>query len=150
MVAAMDLADAGHEVEMFEVRPFVGGKVSSWLDKEGNHIEMGLHVFFGCYYNLFGIMERTGSFDKLRMKEHVHTFVNDGGHLGALDFRFPIGAPISGFSRHAAPKRVHTRCYCCKETLLCSHCRLKMCFVSHALSRRFQKPRLLGARVKSL
>eukprot|EP00560_Eucampia_antarctica_P005412 CAMPEP_0197836554 /NCGR_PEP_ID=MMETSP1437-20131217/29356_1 /TAXON_ID=49252 ORGANISM="Eucampia antarctica, Strain CCMP1452" /NCGR_SAMPLE_ID=MMETSP1437 /ASSEMBLY_ACC=CAM_ASM_001096 /LENGTH=601 /DNA_ID=CAMNT_0043442825 /DNA_START=81 /DNA_END=1886 /DNA_ORIENTATION=- len=97
MVAAMDLADAGHDVEMFELRPYVGGKVSSWLDKEGNHIEMGLHVFFGCYYNLFGIMKRTGSFDSnLRIKEHVHTFVNAGGHLGALDFRFPIGAPISG------------------------------------------------------
>jgi len=97
MVAAMDLADAGHDVEMFELRPFVGGKVSSWKDKEGNHIEMGLHVFFGCYYNLFGIMKRTGSFDtELRIKEHVHTFVNDGGSLGSLDFRFPIGAPVSG------------------------------------------------------
>ena len=97
MVAAMDLADAGHDVEMFELRPFVGGKVSSWKDKDGNHIEMGLHVFFGCYYNLFGIMKRTGSFDdNLRLKEHIHTFVNEGGHLGALDFQFPIGAPISG------------------------------------------------------
>jgi len=97
MVAAMDLADAGHDVEMFELRPYVGGKVSSWTDKEGNHIEMGLHVFFGCYYNLYGIMKRTGSFDyALRVKEHVHTFVNDGGKLGALDFRFPIGAPVSG------------------------------------------------------
>ena len=97
MVAAMDLADAGHDVEMFELRPFVGGKVSSWKDKEGNHIEMGLHVFFGCYYNLFGIMKRTGSFDtNLRLKEHIHTFVNEGGHLGALDFQFPIGAPVSG------------------------------------------------------
>lgn len=38
MIAAMDLADAGHKVELFEVRPFVGGKVSSWKDKEGNHI----------------------------------------------------------------------------------------------------------------
>ena len=40
MVAAMDLADAGHEVEMFESRRFVGGKVSSWQDKDGNHIEV--------------------------------------------------------------------------------------------------------------
>eukprot|EP00966_Prymnesium_polylepis_P009134 210526-Prymnesium_polylepis.1 len=71
MVAAMDLADAGHDVEMFELRPFVGGKVSSWKDKDDNHIEMGLHVFFGCYYNLFGIMKRTGSFDMLRLKEHT-------------------------------------------------------------------------------
>eukprot|EP00747_Dinoflagellata_sp_TGD_P210057 gnl/TRDRNA2_/TRDRNA2_83389_c0_seq1.p1 gnl/TRDRNA2_/TRDRNA2_83389_c0~~gnl/TRDRNA2_/TRDRNA2_83389_c0_seq1.p1 ORF type:complete len:659 (-),score=127.95 gnl/TRDRNA2_/TRDRNA2_83389_c0_seq1:110-2086(-) len=101
MVAAMDLVDAGHEVEMFEIRPFVGGKVSSWQDKEGNHIEMGLHVFFGCYYNLFGIMQRVGAIDDsalgaLRLKEHTHTFINDGGGIGELDFRFPIGAPVSG------------------------------------------------------
>lgn len=107
MVAAMDLADAGHQVEMFEVRPYVGGKVSSWKDKEGNHIEMGLHVFFGCYYNLFGIMKRTGGFDKnLRIKEHVHTFVNEGGEIGALDFRFPIGAPVSGLQAFARTKQL--------------------------------------------
>ena len=45
MIAAMDLADAGHQVEMFELRPFVGGKVSSWKDKDDNHIEMGLHTY---------------------------------------------------------------------------------------------------------
>lgn len=107
MIAAMDLADAGHEIEMFETRPFVGGKVSSWQDKEGNHIEMGLHVFFGCYYNLFGIMKRTGGFDKnLRIKEHVHTFVNDGGRLGSLDFRFPIGAPVSGLQAFAKTEQL--------------------------------------------
>merc|ERR1719327_1611488 len=106
MVAAMDLADAGHEVEIFELRPFVGGKVSSWLDKEGNHIEMGLHVFFGCYYNLFGIMRRTGSFDKLRLKEHTHTFINNGGGVGELDFRFPIGAPVSGLQAFARTQQL--------------------------------------------
>jgi zeta-carotene desaturase len=107
MVAAMDLADAGHEVELFEVRPFVGGKVSSWLNKDGNHIEMGLHVFFGCYYNLFGIMKRTGGFDKnLRLKEHIHTFVNEGGKIGALDFRFPIGAPVSGLQSFARTEQL--------------------------------------------
>mmetsp|Transcript_5814 Transcript_5814/g.14181 ORF Transcript_5814/g.14181 Transcript_5814/m.14181 type:complete len:615 (-) Transcript_5814:65-1909(-) len=107
MIAAMDLADAGHKVELFEVRPFVGGKVSSWQDKDGNHIEMGLHVFFGCYYNLFGIMKRTGAFDEyLRIKEHVHTFVNDGGELGSLDFRFPIGAPVSGLQAFAMTEQL--------------------------------------------
>ena len=107
MIAAMDLADAGHEVEMFEVRPFVGGKVSSWIDKDGNHIEMGLHVFFGCYYNLFGIMKRTQGFDEnLRIKEHIHTFVNEGGKLGALDFQFPIGAPVSGLQAFARTEQL--------------------------------------------
>jgi len=107
MVAAMDLADAGHDVEIFELRPYVGGKVSSWKDKEGNHIEMGLHVFFGCYYNLFGIMKRTGGFDEnLRVKQHIHTFVNKGGKLGALDFQFPIGAPVSGLQAFARTEQL--------------------------------------------
>ena len=79
----------------------MGGKVSSWQDKDGNHIEMGLHVFFGCYYNLFGIMKRTGSFDLLRLKDHTHTFINSGGGTGELDFRFPIGAPVSGLAAFA-------------------------------------------------
>ena len=58
LVTAMDLVDAGCEVSIFESRPFVGGKVGSWVDKDGNHIEMGLHVFFGCYYQLFELMEK--------------------------------------------------------------------------------------------
>jgi len=107
MVAAMDLADAGHDVTMFESRRFVGGKVSSWQDKDGNHIEMGLHVFFGCYYNLFGVMQRTGSFDSnLRLKEHTHTFINTGGKVGELDFRFPIGAPVSGLQAFARTEQL--------------------------------------------
>ena len=93
---AVELVDAGHEVEIFESRPFVGGKVGSWVDEDGNHIEMGLHVFFGCYYNLFELMKKVGSFKDLRLKEHIHTFVNEGGELGALDFRFLTGAPFNG------------------------------------------------------
>ncbi|MGK7938945.1 MAG: 9,9'-di-cis-zeta-carotene desaturase [Crocosphaera sp.] len=96
MATAIDLVDAGCEVEIFESRPFVGGKVGSWVDKDGNHIEMGLHVFFGCYYNLFALMEKVGAIDNLRLKEHTHTFINRGGRIGELDFRFPVGAPLHG------------------------------------------------------
>ncbi len=96
MATAIDLVDAGCEVEIFESRPFVGGKVGSWLDSDGNHIEMGLHVFFGCYYNLFALMDKVGAIDNLRLKEHVHTFINEGGKIGKLDFRFLTGAPLHG------------------------------------------------------
>ena len=78
LVTAVDLVDAGHEVELYEARSFVGGKVGSWVDPDGNHVEMGLHVFFGCYYNLFALMEKMGSLRYLRKKEHTHTFVNRG------------------------------------------------------------------------
>ncbi len=96
LAAAVELADAGHDVEMFESRPFVGGKVGSWVDADGNHLEMGLHVFFGCYYNLFDLMKKVGAFESLLLKEHTHTFINRGGQVGMLDFRFITGAPFNG------------------------------------------------------
>ena len=96
LTTAVELADAGWEVEIFESRPFVGGKVGSWVDADGNHVEMGLHVFFGCYYQLFDLMKKVGALENLRLKEHTHTFINEGGHVGELDFRFLTGAPFNG------------------------------------------------------
>lgn len=102
LVTAMELIDAGCEVSLYDTRPFAGGKVGSWVDKNGNHIEMGLHVFFGCYYNLFDVMAKVGAFKHLLLKEHTHTFVNKGGVLGALDFRMGrVGAPFNGLKAFA-------------------------------------------------
>lgn len=56
------------EVDIYEQRPFVGGKVASYKDKDGNHIEMGLHVFFGCYFNLFRLMAKCGVLQNLLLK----------------------------------------------------------------------------------
>lgn len=96
MATAVELVDAGHQVEIFESRPFVGGKVGSWVDESGNHLEMGLHVFFGCYYELFDLMKKVGAFDSLRLKQHTHTFINKNARVGELDFRFITGAPFNG------------------------------------------------------
>ncbi|ABX08062.1 9,9'-di-cis-zeta-carotene desaturase [Prochlorococcus marinus] len=94
--AAVDLLDAGHSVDLYEARPFVGGKVGSWEDPEGNHIEMGLHVFFFNYTNLFSLMKKVGAIENLLPKDHTHLFVNKGGDLKSLDFRFALGAPFNG------------------------------------------------------
>lgn len=37
---AAELVDQGHQVEIYEARPFLGGKVGSFQDKDGNHIEV--------------------------------------------------------------------------------------------------------------
>ncbi len=108
MATAIDLVEAGWEVEIFESRPFVGGKVSSWTDNEGNHIEMGLHVFFGCYYNLFDLMRKVGAIDNLRLKEHTHTFINENGRIGELDFRFITGAPFNGLKAFFTTSQLST------------------------------------------
>ena len=96
LAAAVDLVDAGHQVDLYEARPFMGGKVGSWVDDDGNHIEMGLHVFFFNYANLFALLRKVGAFENLLPKDHTHLFVNRGGDLRALDFRFPVGAPFNG------------------------------------------------------
>ncbi len=96
LAAAVELVDAGHEVEIFEARPFIGGKVGSWVDKDGNHIEMGLHVFFNNYANLFALLKKVGGFENLLPKEHVHNFINKGGEVGQLNFQFLLGAPFHG------------------------------------------------------
>lgn len=49
-------------MDIYESRPFIGGKVGSFVDRRGNHIEMGLHVFFGCYNNLFRLMKKVRCF----------------------------------------------------------------------------------------
>jgi hypothetical protein len=62
---------------------------------------MGLHVFFGCYHNLFRLMAKCGVLENLLVKEHSHTFCNNDGDVRELDFRFivngvKIGAPLHG------------------------------------------------------
>ena len=94
--AAVDLVDAGHQVDIYEARPFMGGKVGSWVDPDGNHIEMGLHVFFFNYANLFALLRKVDAFDNLLPKDHTHLFVNRGADLRELDFRFALGAPFNG------------------------------------------------------
>jgi len=96
LTAAVDLVDEGHEVDLYEAKPFMGGKVGSWEDSEGNHIEMGLHVFFFNYANLFALMRKVGAIENLLPKEHTHLFVNKGGDIKSLDFRFFAGAPFNG------------------------------------------------------
>ncbi|KAH0458841.1 hypothetical protein IEQ34_011655 [Dendrobium chrysotoxum] len=106
MSTAVELLDQGHQVDIYESRQFVGGKVGSFVDKHGNHIEMGLHVFFGCYSNLFRLMKKVGADGNLLLKDHTHTFINKGGDIGELDFRFPVGAPIHGIRAFLATNQL--------------------------------------------
>ncbi|KAL4326145.1 hypothetical protein GQ457_11G015460 [Hibiscus cannabinus] len=125
MSTAVELLDQGHEVDIYESRPFIGGKVGSFVDRRGNHIEMGLHVFFGCYNNLFRLMKKVGADKNLLVKDHTHTFVNKWGEIGGmqripafsfvtsscvaeLDLRFQVGAPLHGIRAFLATNQLKT------------------------------------------
>ncbi|CAI5967535.1 unnamed protein product [Closterium sp. NIES-64] len=106
MSTAAELLDQGHEVDIYEARPFIGGKVASFQDKDGNHIEMGLHVFFGCYNNLFRLMAKSGAVDNLLRKEHTHVFINKGGVTGGEPLparRPPLPSPTLVCTGDAVP-----------------------------------------------
>jgi len=72
------------------------------------NLQMGLHVFFGCYHNLFRLMAKCGVLENLLLKEHTHTFCNNDGDVRELDFRFEvggqkIGAPFHGEQHNCRP-----------------------------------------------
>jgi len=79
LTAAKRLVDAGFEVELFEKRAVLGGKVSAWRDSEGDWIESGLHTFFGAYVEIFDLMRELGVYDEVLWKEHVLQYTLAGG-----------------------------------------------------------------------
>ena len=63
-------------------------------------LQLGLHVFFGCYHNLFRLMTKCGALDNLLLKDHTHTFVNEGDSLRWWQDHVPGFRVQAGF-RHA-------------------------------------------------
>lgn len=93
LAAAKKLVDAGLRVELYEKRPILGGKVSSWQDADGDWIETGLHVFFGAYDEIFVLMRELGIYDHILWKEHVLTYTLDQGER--FEFRtMPLPSPL--------------------------------------------------------
>ncbi len=95
LACAVELVDAGHEVIVLEKRPVLGGKVSSWQDAEGDAIESGVHIFFGCYKQLLPFLKRVGAYQNIKWKEHTILIAKPGGKT--IKLHFPkIPAPFSG------------------------------------------------------
>lgn len=93
LTAAKRLLDAGFEVELFEGRKLLGGKISAWRDKDGDWVESGLHVFFGAYVEIFELMKELDLYQEILWKEHVLTYTLDGGEQ--FSFRTaPLPSPL--------------------------------------------------------
>lgn len=77
--AAIELVDRGYDVEIYEKRKVLGGKVSVWKDSDGDSIESGLHIVFGGYEQLQTYLERVGASDNYLWKEHSLIFAEPDG-----------------------------------------------------------------------
>ncbi|KAM3378317.1 hypothetical protein P3S68_010730 [Capsicum galapagoense] len=87
MSTAVKLLDQGHEVDIYESTTFIGGKEGPQTPHSGNTLGLLLLLLL-CRRVLKNLL----------VKEHTHTFVNKGGEIGELDFRFPVGAPLRGIN----------------------------------------------------
>lgn len=95
LATAVKLLDAGIEIELIEKRDVLGGKTSSWVDADGDHIESGLHCYFRCYKELLPFFKHVGVYDHIRWKEHTFLIARPGGRPARLHFP-NLPAPLNG------------------------------------------------------
>jgi zeta-carotene desaturase len=66
LAAGVSLAEAGWRVRLFEQRPFLGGRATSYVLPDGEHVDNCQHVTLGCCTNLEDFYRRVGSADKIK------------------------------------------------------------------------------------
>ncbi len=82
--AGSALADAGYRVELFERRPYLGGRASSYeLPGTGEVVDNCQHVLLGCCTNLIDFYRRLGVEQQIRWYDEI-TFILPGGKLSTL------------------------------------------------------------------
>jgi squalene-associated FAD-dependent desaturase len=85
LAAGCALADSGFRVTLFERRPFLGGRASSYEHPgTGEVVDNCQHVLFGVCTNLIEFYDRIGVGDKIRWTDEM-TFVEPGGRRSKLE-----------------------------------------------------------------
>ncbi len=97
LAAACALSDAGFRVTLFEKRPFLGGRASSWEHPgTGEVVDNCQHVLFRVCTNLIEFYQRIGVADQIRWYDQM-TFIEPGGRISTMKSS-PLPAPL-----HTAP-----------------------------------------------
>ena len=93
LAAACALSDSGFEVTVFERRPFLGGRASSYEHPgTGEVVDNCQHVLFGSCTNLIAFYRTIGILDKIRWFDRM-TFIEPGGRHSRLEPTF-LPAPL--------------------------------------------------------
>ena len=97
LAAACALADSGFRITLFERRPYLGGRASSYEHPgTGEVIDNCQHVLFRVCTNLVEFYRRIGVEDKIRWYDEV-TFIEPSGRTSIMRAS-PLPAPL-----HTAP-----------------------------------------------
>jgi len=93
ITAALDLADAGAEVTLAEVRPRLGGAAYS-VSREGLEMDNGQHVFLRCCDAYRGLLGRLGSSDLVSVQPRLRIPVLRPGHEPYVLRRGGLAPPL--------------------------------------------------------
>ena len=84
LAAGCALAEAGFRVTLFERRPYLGGRASSYQHPgTGEIVDNCQHVLLGCCTNLLDFYRRAGVQEKIRWYEKL-TFLEPGGRASVI------------------------------------------------------------------
>jgi squalene-associated FAD-dependent desaturase len=93
LAAGCALSDAGFRVTLFERRPYVGGRASSYEHPgTGEVVDNCQHVLLGCCTNLIHFYDQLGVSDQIRWFSDL-TFIEPGGRASHLSSSF-LPAPM--------------------------------------------------------
>jgi len=106
--AALELADAGHEVVVHEARPTLGGAVQTLPEREGDPPpppDNGQHIALGCFEAYQRFVSRIGKADALRRERLSLPVVDERGRWSSIGAG-PLGLLRYGHVSLAARLRI--------------------------------------------
>jgi len=84
LAAGVALAESGWQVRLFEQRPFLGGRATSYVLPDGEHVDNCQHVTLGCCTNLDDFYRRVGSANKVKFFDRL-LFLDPQGRRGEME-----------------------------------------------------------------
>lgn len=95
LAAGCELADHGHQVTLFEKRPFAGGKTYSFTDSEtGDIADNGQHVFMQCTTEYTAFLRKLGTLHLARRQKRLRAPVFDASGRRSIIAAAPLPAPL--------------------------------------------------------
>jgi len=92
LAAGVALADAGCRIRLFEQRPYLGGRATSYALPNGEHVDNCQHVTLGCCTNLEDFYRRVGSAGKIKFFDRL-VFLDPQGMTGIMKADY-LPAPV--------------------------------------------------------
>ncbi len=110
LAAGVALAEAGCRVRLFEQRPFLGGRATSYVLPDGEHVDNCQHVTFGCCTNLEDFYKRVGAANKIKFFDRLLLLDPQGRrgemHAGLLPAPFHMTGSFLTFAPLALKDKI--------------------------------------------